>query len=62
MKSYPQLTLDYILYEMSYLNVVMYSSIIPSYDSSSDKQTEPKKGLSSSEFFSQMKSLKNGRT
>lgn len=32
MKAYPGLTPEYILYEMSYANVALYSSIIPSYD------------------------------
>lgn len=37
MKAYPGLTPDYILYEISYANVALYSSIIPSYDSKKKK-------------------------
>lgn len=39
-KSY-NLTPDYVLNEMSYANVVMYSSVLPSYD---DEKTGSKKG------------------
>lgn len=31
-KSFPQLTFDYILYELSYVNLVLYSSVLPNYD------------------------------
>lgn len=30
------MTLDYVLYDMSYANLLMYSSVIPSYNSKSD--------------------------
>jgi hypothetical protein len=30
------LSFDYVLYEMSYSNIIMYSSVLPSYDSDSD--------------------------
>ncbi len=36
-KSFPQLTFEYILYEFSYVNLVLYSSVLPSYD---DEKTE----------------------
>jgi hypothetical protein len=32
MKSYPNFTPEYLLFEMSYQNLILYSSIIPSYD------------------------------
>ena len=61
MKSYPNLTLDYILYEMSFVNLIMYSSIIPSYESEKEESKSGKqKGMSINEFFSRMKKLKNG--
>lgn len=31
------LTFDYVLYEMSYVNVVMYSSVLPSYDDNKEE-------------------------
>lgn len=31
-KSFPQATFDYILYELSYANLILYSSSIPGYD------------------------------
>lgn len=40
MKAYPALTPDYILYEMSYTNVALYSSIIPSYDEKKKKKDQ----------------------
>lgn len=53
MKSYPQLTLDYILYKMSYINLYMYSYIIPTYD----KEDKPRssKQISNEDFLSKMK-------
>ncbi len=41
MKAYPNVGLEYLLYEMSYANIVMYSSILPSYD---DYKGSKKKG------------------
>lgn len=38
LKAY-NLPLDYVLYEMSYVNMVMYSAVIPSYDPKRDKET-----------------------
>jgi hypothetical protein len=32
-------TLDYVLYELSYVNMIMYSSVLPSYDSNKDKKS-----------------------
>lgn len=34
------LTPDYVLYKMSYTNTILYSAVLPSYDS---KEKEPKK-------------------
>lgn len=31
-KAYPQLTFEYIIYEMSYSNLILYSSVIPGND------------------------------
>ena len=39
-KSYPQLTFDYILYKMSYVNLIMYSSVLPSYDNNKEEKKE----------------------
>lgn len=33
-------TPDYVLHEMTYLNVVMYSNATPSYDYETDKQND----------------------
>lgn len=32
------LSIDYVLYEMSYANMIMYSSVLPSYN---DKSKQP---------------------
>ena len=32
LKAYPNFTLDYVLREMSYANLIMYSTVLPSYD------------------------------
>ncbi len=34
------LPLDYVLYDMSYANMVMYSAVLPSYDSKKDRGSE----------------------
>lgn len=31
-KSFPQFTIDDILYKLSYVNLILYSSVIPGYD------------------------------
>ena len=31
-KSYPQFTIDYILYELSYANMILYCSVLPGQD------------------------------
>lgn len=33
---------DYVLKKMSYANVIMYSAVVPSYDSSDKKEEETK--------------------
>jgi hypothetical protein len=38
MKAYPSMTPDYILYEMSYVNMALYSSILPPMDSPKSKK------------------------
>lgn len=30
------LPIDYLLYELSYVNMMMYSSVLPSYDNNND--------------------------
>lgn len=35
--------MDYVLYEMSYTNLIMYNSILPSYDFDQDKDEKKKK-------------------
>lgn len=60
MKSYPNVSLEYVLYEMSFRNLMLYSSIIPGYDN--DKQdSEPvakkKSGLSFKELVGQLKEM-----
>ncbi len=42
LKSYPNFTLEELLFELSYQNLVLYSSIIPSYDF--DKKGKKGKG------------------
>ncbi len=37
MKTYPQMTVDYILYEMTYANLVLFQSVIPNSDNSEKK-------------------------
>lgn len=36
-KSY-RLTFDYVLYEMSYVNLLMYGAVLPGYGSRKDKK------------------------
>lgn len=37
MKTFPQMTVDYILYEMTYANIVLFQSVIPNSDDSEKK-------------------------
>ena len=37
------LTPDYVLYEMSYANVIMYSAVLPSYNTKDDKEHKREK-------------------
>ncbi len=54
MKAYPGLTPDYILNEMSYKNLIMYSRVIPSYNPKGKSKSS--EGVSNEEFFrSQLK-------
>ena len=39
MKAY-NLPIDYVLYEMSYANMIMYGSVLPSYNSRKDNKGE----------------------
>lgn len=56
MKSYPQLTWDNILYDMSIQNLLLLSSIIPTYNSNDESSKNGKqKGISNQDFFIQMK-------
>lgn len=34
---------DYVIYDMSYANVILYGAVIPSFDSDRDKDGKPKK-------------------
>jgi len=36
------LPIDYILYDMSYANMIMYSSVLPSYNSKKDRKGDEK--------------------
>ena len=36
------LTPDYVLYEMSYANTILYSSVLPSYDDQKTGETDNK--------------------
>lgn len=59
-KSY-NLTIDYVLYELSYTNLIMYSAVLPSYNSDKKKPKgtkEEKKGMSVSQFMQEMKKIK----
>lgn len=38
------MTLDYVLYDMSYVNLLMYSSVIPSYNSKGDDNKKDSSG------------------
>lgn len=40
MKAYPGLTPEMILYEFSYANLILYSSIIPSIKTGKEKEKE----------------------
>lgn len=56
MKSYPQLTWDSILYDMSIQNLLLLSSIIPTYNPNDQSSKNGKqKGISNQDFFIQMK-------
>ena len=37
------LPIDYVLYDISYVNVIMYSATLPSYESKRDKNSPDKK-------------------
>lgn len=37
-RTYTGFTLDYVLYDLSYANLIMLNSVIPSYKSSKDKK------------------------
>ena len=59
------MTLDYVLYELSYANLIMYSSVIPSYKSDKGKKGKFSSGSSSKGnagglkgLFSTLKGLK----
>lgn len=64
LKNYPNFTLDNVLYDMSYANVILFSSVLPSYetesnDTSSKSTPTKKKGLSFNEFLGAMKGYNN---
>lgn len=63
------MTFDYVLYEISYVNVLMYSRVLPSYDSDRNdeaKTSDDKKVISDknpqefNEFFKNLNKGKNG--
>ena len=37
-KGYPQFTHDFILYELSYANLILYCSVLPSYDDEKENE------------------------
>lgn len=43
---------------MSYANVIMYSAVIPSYNSPKEEKSKENKGLSFGSFLSTMKAKK----
>ena len=49
MKAYPGLTPGYILNQMSYKNLIMYSRVIPSYNPKDKSKSN--EGISNEEFF-----------
>jgi hypothetical protein len=55
-KSY-NLTFDYVLYELSYANMLMYSAVLPQYSSPSKKDNK-KTGISTGSLFEIMKKIK----
>ena len=44
MKAY-NLTPDYVLERMSYINVIMYSAVLPSYDRDKNKKDAPQEEI-----------------
>lgn len=40
MKTYPQMTVDYILYDLTYANLVLLQSVIPNSNSDEKKENE----------------------
>ncbi len=37
------LPIDYVLYDMSYVNLIMYGAVLPSYHSQTEKKDDDKK-------------------
>ena len=37
------LPIDYVLYDMSYVNLIMYGAVLPSYNSQTEKKDDDKK-------------------
>ncbi len=65
LKAYPNFTVDYILYELSYANLILYSSVLPRYDDldtggkSSSSQKHPKGKAGFGQFLQSMKQLQH---
>ncbi len=57
---YYHLTFNQVLKDVSYVNLIMYNSVIPDYSSKEDKK-EVSKGMNFGSFISKMKGVENGQ-
>ena len=52
-------TPEYVLYDLSYANLIMYSAVLPSYNKEKkDKDGKKITGMSTKDLFDTMKQLK----
>ena len=52
-------TPDYVLYELSYANMIMYSAVLPTGASSKKEKKESKTGMSTKSLFETFKKMNN---
>lgn len=58
LRTYPNFTMEDVLHNISYANLMMFSAVLPSYDSEEKCEKEKKKGMSNKGLYEALKKAK----